>query len=57
MIFAAVMIPVVTIDGAVAQLDVPAKRTIVFSVVARISLVVPPLVLEALTATFDLARS
>lgn len=53
-LFAVVMIPIGILGGAVARLDVSAKRTVVFSVVTRNSLVVLPLVL-ALPATFDLA--
>ncbi|WP_308221307.1 arsenite efflux pump [Microbacterium aerolatum] len=53
-LFAAVMVPVGMIAGAAARLDVPAKRTIVFSGATRNSLVVLPLVL-ALPAAFDLA--
>lgn len=52
--FAAVMVPVGMLAGAAARLDVPAKRTVVFSGATRNSLVVLPLVL-ALPATFDLA--
>lgn len=53
-LFAAVMVPVGMLAGAAARLDVPAKRTVVFSGATRNSLVVLPLVL-ALPATFDLA--
>lgn len=53
-LFAAIMVPVGMIAGAAARLDVPAKRTIVFSGATRNSLVVLPLVL-ALPAAFDLA--
>lgn len=53
-LFAAAMVPVGMLAGAAARLDVPAKRTVVFSGATRNSLVVLPLVL-ALPATFDLA--
>ena len=53
-LFAAIMVPVGMIAGAAARLDVPAKRTIVFSGATRNSLVVLPLVL-ALPAAFDVA--
>lgn len=53
-LFAAVMLPVGALAGAVAGLDVGARRAIVFSGATRNSLVVLPLVL-ALPAAFDLA--
>lgn len=53
-LFAAIMVPVGVLAGAVAKLDVPARRTVVFSGATRNSLVVLPLVL-ALPAAFDLA--
>lgn len=53
-LFAAVMVPVGMIASVAARLNVPAKRTIVFSGATRNSLVVLPLVL-ALPAAFDLA--
>ena len=53
-LFAAVMVPVGMLAGTAARLDVPAKRTVVFSGATRNSLVVLPLVL-ALPAAFDLA--
>ncbi|WP_404473482.1 arsenic resistance protein [Microbacterium aerolatum] len=53
-LFAAAMVPIGMIAGAAARLDVPARRTIVFSGATRNSLVVLPLVL-ALPQAFDLA--
>ena len=53
-LFAVVMVPVGILAGAAARLDVPAKRSVVFSGATRNSLVVLALVL-ALPATFDLA--
>lgn len=52
--FAAIMILIGMIAGAAARLDVPARRTIVFSGATRNSLVVLPLVL-ALPSAFDLS--
>jgi len=54
LLFAAVMVPVGMLAGTAARLDVPAKRTVVFSGATRNSLVVLPLAL-ALPAAFDLA--
>lgn len=53
-LFVAVMVPVGTLAGRVAGLDVPGRRAIVFSGTTRNSLVVLPLVL-ALPTAFDLA--
>lgn len=53
-LFAAVMVPVGMLAGRVAGLDVPGRRSIVFSGATRNSLVVLPLVF-ALPAAFDLA--
>lgn len=53
-LFAAVMVPIGMIAGAAARLDVPEKRTIVFSGATRNSLVVLPLVL-ALPSAFELS--
>jgi len=53
-LFAAVMVPVGMLAGRLAGLDVPGRRSLVFSGVTRNSLVVLPLAL-ALPAAFDLA--
>lgn len=53
-LFAAVMLVVGAVAGRIAGLDVPGRRSIVFSGVTRNSLVVLPLVL-ALPSAFDLA--
>ncbi|CAM3549054.1 arsenic resistance protein [Tsukamurella ocularis] len=53
-LFAAVMTPVGAVAGRLAGLDVPSRRSVVFSGVTRNSLVILPLVL-ALPATYALA--
>ncbi|NNG96444.1 arsenic resistance protein [Gordonia araii] len=53
-LFAAAMVPIGAVAGRLAGLDVPGRRSIVFSGATRNSLVILPLVL-ALPAAFDLA--